>query len=313
MQLTLRQVEAFLMVANLSSFTATGQALHISQSAVSSLIKELEVQVGVPLFDRTSRLVSLSPDGKELYSLAKKAFHEFQLLERYAGDLRSLRAGRVRIVGAPLISCTVLPVIMASFKRIAPNIKVELVDLPMVAVQSNVQNGNADIGFGPARKLEMGITSELFFTTPVCILSRTDHPLAGRDITWEDVKKTPAIAVDRQSVEYVAADIGMGTEFIVSHVVNQMPTAFALAAAGCGVAFAGRFSLIIASGYGLMATLPSEPKIHRKMLVYRPVARRLSKAAQAFLEFAHNFIATHDPDSMGASTLASLSSDLTCC
>ena len=101
MQMTLRQIEAFLMVADMRSFTAAGTALHITQSAVSNLIKDLEGQVGVPLFDRTSRFVSLSPDGREFYGLAQKAFHEFLLMEKYAGELCSLRAGRVRIVGAP--------------------------------------------------------------------------------------------------------------------------------------------------------------------------------------------------------------------
>ena len=113
MQLTLRQIEAFLTVANLRSFTAAGASLHITQSAVSNLIKDLEAQVGVPLFDRTSRFVSLSPDGRELYTLAQKAFHEFLLMEKYAADLSSLRSGRVRIVGAPLIACTLLPLLLA--------------------------------------------------------------------------------------------------------------------------------------------------------------------------------------------------------
>ena len=111
MQMTVRQIEAFLMVADMRSFTAAGTALHITQSAVSNLIKDLEGQVGVPLFDRTSRFVSLSPDGREFYGLAQKAFHEFLLMEKYAGDLCSLRAGRVRIVGAPLIACTLLPLL----------------------------------------------------------------------------------------------------------------------------------------------------------------------------------------------------------
>ena len=234
------------MVADMRSFTAAGTALHITQSAVSNLIKELEGQVGVPLFDRTSRFVSLSPDGREFYGLAQKAFHEFLLMEKYAGDLCSLRAGRVRIVGAPLIACTLLPLLLAHFTRAQPNIRVELVDQPMAQVQSSIQQGDAEVGFGPARLPETDIIARHFFTTPVSMLSRPDHPLAGRHSTWSEVKKVPVVAVGRESVGYIAADVGTQPPFTIGHVVNQMPTAFALAAAGCGVALAGRFSLMLA-------------------------------------------------------------------
>ena len=117
MQLTLRQIEAFLTVANLRSFTAAGASLHITQSAVSNLIKDLEAQVGVPLFDRTSRFVSLSPDGRELYTLAQKAFHEFLLMEKYAADLSSLRSGRVRIVARPSLPAHCCPCCLPILKK----------------------------------------------------------------------------------------------------------------------------------------------------------------------------------------------------
>ncbi|MFT4301184.1 MAG: LysR family transcriptional regulator [Desulfovibrio sp.] len=306
MQMTLRQIEAFLMVADLRSFTAAGTALHITQSAVSNLIKELEGQVGVPLFDRTSRFVSLSPDGREFYGLAQKAFHEFLLMEKYAGDLCSLRAGRVRIVGAPLIACTLLPLLLAHFTRAQPNIRVELVDQPMAQVQSSIQQGDAEVGFGPARHQEAGITAQHFFSTPVSMLSRPDHPLAGRYSTWDEVKKVPIIAVGRESVGYIAADVGPQPPFLIGQVVNQMPTAFALAAAGCGVALAGRFSLLLARGYGLTATLLHEPVLQRKMQLYTPGLRKLSDAAQTFVDFAQAFVRTRDPNSLDTGTVVTL-------
>ncbi|MTJ94154.1 MAG: LysR family transcriptional regulator [Desulfovibrio sp.] len=310
MQLTLRQIEAFLTVANLRSFTAAGASLHITQSAVSNLIKDLETQVGVPLFDRTSRSVALSPDGRELYTLAQKAFHEFLLMEKYAADLSSLRSGRVRVVGAPLIACTLLPLLMAHFKRVEPGIRVELVDQPMALLQSSIQQGDAEVGFGPARLPEADIRVQHFFTTPVCMLSRPDHPLADRHSSWAEVKEIPVIAVGRESVGYIAADVGTEPPFTLGHVVNQMPTAFALAAAGCGVALAGRFSLMLARGYGLVATLLHEPVLHRDMLMYLPAVRRLSDAATTFVDFALQFVKDHDPNTLDTATVAELAPPL---
>lgn len=310
MQLTLRQIEAFLTVANLRSFTAAGASLHITQSAVSNLIKDLEAQVGVPLFDRTSRFVSLSPDGREMYTLAQKAFHEFLLMEKYAADLSSLRAGRVRVVGAPLIACTLLPLLLAHFKRAQPAIRVELVDQPMALVQSSIQQGDAEVGFGPARLPETDIIARHFFTTPVSMLSRPDHPLAGRHSTWSEVKKVAVVAVGRESVGYIAADVGTQPPFTIGHVVNQMPTAFALAAAGCGVALAGRFSLMLAQGYGLVATLLHDPVLYREMQMYLPAARKLSDAAATFVDFATQFVKDHDPNTLDSATVAELAPPL---
>ena len=74
MNIIIRQVDAFLMVAELRSFTAAGAALHITQSAVSNLVKDLEDQIGVQLFDRGRRVVKLTAAGKIFFeeSIAKR-------------------------------------------------------------------------------------------------------------------------------------------------------------------------------------------------------------------------------------------------
>ena len=138
------------------------------------------------------------------------------------------------------------------------------------------------------------------------MLSRPDHPLAGRYSTWNEVKKVPVVAVGRESVGYIAADVGTEPPFTIGHVVNQMPTAFALAAAGCGVALAGRFSLMLARGYGLVATLLHEPVLHREMHMYLPTARKLSDAATTFVDFALQFVKNYDPNTLDSATVTEL-------
>ena len=72
MSITIRQVDAFMMVAELRSFTAAGAALHITQSAVSNLVKDLEDQIGVQLFDRGRRVVKLTAAGKIIFEKASR-------------------------------------------------------------------------------------------------------------------------------------------------------------------------------------------------------------------------------------------------
>lgn len=91
MNLTIRQFRAFLAVADLRSFTAASKYLCITQGAVSGLINEMESQMEVSLFDRTSRVVKLSPDGEKFLPAAMRVVEEFQRAENYARDLKEIK------------------------------------------------------------------------------------------------------------------------------------------------------------------------------------------------------------------------------
>lgn len=91
MNLTIRQFRAFLAVADLRSFTAASKYLCITQGAVSGLINEMESQMEVSLFDRTSRVVKLSPDGEKFLPAAMRVVEEFQRAENYARDLKEIQ------------------------------------------------------------------------------------------------------------------------------------------------------------------------------------------------------------------------------
>ena len=141
MNITIRQVDAFLMVAELRSFTAAGAALHITQSAVSNLVKDLEDQIGVQLFDRGRRVVKLTAAGKIFFEKASRAQDVFRSMEQCATELHDARIHRVRIAAAPLLGCTLIPLLAYRFMRRYPEMRVELVDLPMSRVQQAVVDG----------------------------------------------------------------------------------------------------------------------------------------------------------------------------
>lgn len=305
MYLTLRQMEAFLAVANLRSFTAAGKSLHITQSATSALVKELEEQTGLCLFDRTSRFVALSPDGQNFFPIVQKAFQECMLAENLAQAMKKQRSAFVRVVGAPLIACTLLPLIIADFAHFAPEIHVQIVDQPMSLLQQSVAKGDADVGFGPERHIELDICAEIFFKTPVSLVSRKDHPFVGNRPHWEQVKQEPFIAVGAEMVSRLEAEVGGSTPFNVAHVVDQMSTAFALVAARRGIVVAGPFCMLLARGYGLTVT-PCEPVVWRNMLLYTHQNRPLSPAAAAFVAFANSFVQQHNPNALAGKSLADL-------
>ena len=305
MNITIRQVDAFLMVAELRSFTAAGAALHITQSAVSNLVKDLEDQIGVQLFDRGRRVVKLTAAGKIFFEKASRAQDVFRSMEQCATELHDARIHRVRIAAAPLLGCTLIPLLAYRFMRRYPEMRVELVDLPMSRVQQAVVDGSADLGYGPARDLEAGVTGELFFETSVHMLSLPQHPLAGKAVSWEQVRKADVIAVGRESIHYISADVGGEEDFHVAHTVHHMATAFALAATGAGVALAGRFSILLARGFGLVAT-PVCPVLRRAMLLYRPARQQLPSPAELFVSFTQEYARRNCLNSLPDDSLTAL-------
>ena len=137
------------------------------------------------------------------------------------------------------------------------------------------------------------------------MLSLPQHPLAGEAVSWEQVRKADVIAVGRESIHYISADVGGEEDFHVAHTVHHMATAFALAATGAGIALAGRFSILLARGFGLVAT-PVYPVLRRAMLLYRPARQELSSPAELFVSFTQEYARRHCLDSLPDDSLTAL-------
>ena len=82
------------------------------------------------------------------------------------------------------------------------------------------------------------------------MLSLPQHPLAGEAVSWEQVRKADVIAVGRESIHYISADVGGEEDFHVAHTVHHMATAFALAATGAGIALGTGLALSLARMLG---------------------------------------------------------------
>lgn len=296
MDLSFRQLNAFLTVANVGSFTGAAQVMHLTQGAVSMLVKELETVTGLRLFDRTSRRVRLSPVGEDFLPHARRVVEDMIHAGQFAWDLRTLRTGLVRVSAAPLMACTLLPRMIAAFVQEHPHIRVLPVDVPMDQVQQNVANGDADLGLGPDRDLATDIRGETLFTTPVSIICRPGHHFVGRQNTWADLKSEPVIVVGRESIDFIAMDIGVSPPFTVSLVVNHMATAMGMAAVGAGVVLAGPFAAILADSYGLAVCPLVEPVLNRRMVLYTHASRSLSPAAASFKAFLEEYVILKDPN-----------------
>ncbi|EMO7837574.1 LysR family transcriptional regulator [Morganella morganii] len=289
MNYTFRQLSAFITVANTGSFTRAAKLMYLTQGAVSLLIKELEIQTGFTLFDRSSRYVRLSVMGESFLPFATKIVEDYNQAERYVRDQNELRSAVVHIVAAPLIACTLLPEIINAFTLKFPGIRVIPNDEPMAKVQQDVFRGNSELGLGPERELHMDIKKIPFFSAPIHIVCHPNHCFVDREITWQELQKEPVIVVGNESIDFIALSIGRTPPFKVAFIVNHMATALGMAAVGAGVVLAGPFVSTLADGYGLRVVTLKKPVINRKFNIYLSEHRSLTPAAKTFLDFILKF------------------------
>lgn len=146
MDLNLRDIRAFIAVAQTGSFTRAATRLHLSQPALTVQIRRLEETVGVRLFDRNSRNVALTPTGRDLLPLLQKSLQD---MEQVLVDARSLgdgSTGTVRIACLPTFAASVLPELIQEVKAVVPRAGFHVRDAVAGVVNTLVRNEDVDIG-----------------------------------------------------------------------------------------------------------------------------------------------------------------------
>lgn len=286
MNITLRQLRAFVAVARTGSFTLAAESLFITQSALSGLVKELETTLGVRLFDRSTRRIQLSAVGEGLYPLIEKILHDLDGVLDEVANLKALRKGLVRVAAPQLMACTLLPEVIATFRRSHPGIEVKLVDCAVESVTSRVFSGEVDLGVGPERDPNSEIDATVLFELPFHAVCPPDHPLAARDtVRWADLIDHPLITLQGQFTERLTVDLHAAMRSLdldPNTTVTFMSTALSMVAAGLGVTICIPYAASLVRLYGLEMRPLLAPVVTRSFYVFTRNGRSLSPAAEAF-------------------------------
>ena len=289
MNVTLRQLRAFLAVARTGSFTLAAESLYITQSALSGLIKDLEQTLGTRLVDRSTRRVYLTEIGTRLYPMLDAALQDLdEVLDRVL-DPHAMQSGVVRIAASQLLASTLLPELIAAYQAQHPGNSVKLVDTPVESVMARVFAGEVELGIGPEREPNSDITSIRLFDGPFMAAFPPAHPLAGHArLRWADLAAHPVITLQGQFTERLIQDLRAAAPtlaFAPAAEVAYMSTALSMAKAGLGVALCIPYAASLVELHGLRMTLLEEPEIRRGFDVFTRRGRSLSPAAQSFLDF----------------------------
>lgn len=174
---------------------AAAEALAMSQSAVSNAIKHMESRLGFRLFERVSNRLVPTEDAKLMLEEAEPLFMHQQAFEQRAADLRTGRAGRVRIAATAELSESILPAVTARFAADRPAVRLFLYTRQLSGVLDAVETGLTDIGFGMEAHRRQTLTLEPIAELAMVAVSHASSPLASLpSMGPEDVARHRLIA-----------------------------------------------------------------------------------------------------------------------
>ena len=289
MDVTLRQLQAFVAVAEAGNFSRAAEKLHVAQSAVSVLVRELERKLNIRLFDRTTRRVELTDAGEEFRATAEKLIADLEHGVQLTQDLVERKRGRIVVAAPPLLATALLPDVIAAFQKQFPGVSVSLIDARTDEIVSRVKSGQADIGIGTFPADEEGLSRTRLTRDALMLFSEASHVIAAlTQPRWRDMKGRPLVTLTRDSgiralVEsgYEAAGLTLGRP---AFEVSQITTVLALVEAGLGIAILPTYALVSCKNRNIVARPLSHPTISRDVVIITRSGRTLPPAGGNFIQ-----------------------------
>lgn len=257
MNLSLKQLKVFLGVANASSFTKTAQSMHLSQAALSAIIRELETQLQCRLLERTTRTVALTDAGRMFFPTAVKIVETLEKSVIELNELGRQKQASLLLGCTPMIAASLMPPVLARFAQDHPQSQIELVDRPPSELHRMVEEGDLDAAFGIFFSQLSGIERVPLFPVQLVVVSALESltPGAVPQMTrgdWRALEGMTLITLPKDNplqrmIEATLAkeDVTSGKRIVVAH----LQTAIAMAHAGLGVAVMPSFCEHICQHY----------------------------------------------------------------
>jgi LysR family carnitine catabolism transcriptional activator len=237
--MTVKQLRAFLAVAQTLSFTQACERLHLSQPALSLAIKGLEETLGGKLLIRSTRSVRLTPEGESLLPLAKHLLAQWDNTEERLRQRFTLQLGRLSVAAMPSFACNLLPAALVKFRQQYPKINVTVHDVVNEEVTDMVRSRQVEIGiaFAPEGTGSLLFTP-LFEDHFVAVVPRSSRQAAATQLSWADLLTHDFITLQRPSLVRRLLEQALQQQDIALPVAfesHQLSTVGRMVADGLGV------------------------------------------------------------------------------
>jgi LysR family carnitine catabolism transcriptional activator len=275
--MNVKQLRAFLAVAQCLSFAQAGERLHLSQPALSLTIKALEEDLGGQLLTRTTRSVSLTPEGETLLPLARQLLADWDNAEELLRQRFTLQTGKVSIAA--------LPVALKVFRGRYPRVNVAVHDVINEQVLELVDHRRVELGIGFEPESSNNLTFTPFYMDRFVAVVPVDSPLAEQgEVTWDELLHHDFITLQRPSAVRLLLEQDLQTQhgkLSVAFESHQLSTVGRMVANGLGVSAVPSLCIQQMEELGARCIALEGPRIERRIGLMTLADHKLSAAAQA--------------------------------
>jgi LysR family carnitine catabolism transcriptional activator len=282
MKNALQCIRAFVTVAQTGHFAKAAAQLHLSPSALTVQVQQLEHWLGVALLDRGPRHLELTEAGRQNLVHMETLLLDLDNLVATNRDLAALKRGVVELAALPSLCAGLLPVVLKHFADLHPGVEVRLRDVVAQQVEDQVRAGSVDFGLSVAPRSAGGLRFQPLLVDRICLLLPLDHPLNdGRTVTLADLDDQPMILTGRDSsvrmqVERLFEDRRLTLRRQIE--ANYMSTAIALVQQGLGMTLLPESAV---QGHETLACIRlEEPALNRCIGIITRGERTLGPAAE---------------------------------
>ena len=284
------QLETFLEVARLSSFSRAAEKRFRTQPAISSQIRALEEEVGARLLDRSGGKVSMTASGKLFLKYAEETIEARKAALTAIAETERVPRGEI-IVGANEGTCLhILPEVFAEFKKLYPNVAVQISRLERAKILESIIDNSVDFGVVSTPVADKRLTVVNIHRDELVIIAPPGHSLSRKkEAGIADVAAfpllLPKIGRTRDTLENLFYERGLKPK--VSMELDSSELLKRFVAADVGVGFIARSNVMEDVKAGVLAAIPmADASLRRDLALVFRKDKALSRAALAFMEIA---------------------------
>jgi DNA-binding transcriptional LysR family regulator len=295
MEFTSRQFRAFLLVAQHRSFSRAAEALYITPSGLSVLIRELESQLGFRLFNRTTRHVGLTTHGSELLGAVQQSLEKLDATVSRVGRMAADASMSLSVGAPPLIAANVLPEAIKEFRSYRPDIRIQVFDVRGDALTQMVEAGEVDMSLGAFFQPASGIRRTPLFRFSLMVIRPDNDPTLRRaSTTWSALKGERLISLTagnlvQQFIDKHLARIGVTLNPCAAF--NYLDTQIAMVEAGEGIAIIPSFVLPACRNRKVVLSRLVNPVVNLDFCWISNRGKSLPPGADDFASFLKSYIA----------------------
>ncbi|GGD15777.1 LysR family transcriptional regulator [Franconibacter pulveris 1160] len=280
----LNDLYAFRALVEYGNFRLAAESICLSQPALSRRIDKLESALGLKLFERTTRRVTLTLKGQAFAERSGQLLADFEAVMADLSEVSLARTGLITVACVPSAAYYFMPNVIRSFQARYPRVRIKLIDSSAGNVYDSVMSGQADFGISFSGSTQPDIEFLPLLNDEYVAACRPEHAIAGKkSITWQEFYRHDWVGLDKTSgnrtlLDQALAEIAPERPSICE--TRHVTTMLGMVEAGLGIAAVPAMSMPLSAHSALTKVALTGPVVTRTVGLLRRSGRMLSHVAQ---------------------------------